>query len=296
MNSKNIETVANHKSVLGEGPVWDHKNKRILWLDIVAGHIHQFTPTAQLFKTFSVGEMVGCIAPAETGFIAALASGFSFVDLDNEKVKHINDPERDLPGNRFNEGKCDPMGRLWAGTLPLSEDTPAGSLYTLHPDFSVEKKIEKVSISNGIAWSLDHKTFYFIDSPTFQVVSYKYEKATGEISDKKIIITIDESEGAPDGMTIDDEGMLWIAHWGGWKVARWNPQTGKKLMQIDLPVSQVTSCTFGGVDFKDLYITSAGIRLSKEQLQKEPLAGSLFVIKNCGFKGMPAFEFKGTLS
>ena len=126
-------------------------------------------------------------------------------------------------------------------------------------------------------------------------MSYDYDNETGAISGRKIILSFDASEGYPDGMTIDDEGMLWIAHSGGWKVARWNPNTGNKLLQFDLPVSQVTSCTFGGEHFEDLYITSASIRLTKEQLQKELLAGSLFVIKNCGFRGMPAFEFRGKL-
>lgn len=289
---KKIETVVSHKCILGEGPVWDHKKQRILWIDITEGHIHQFTPATNLFKTFAVGEMIGCLAPAAGGFIAALESGFSFIDLDNEITKHIDDPEKHLPGNRFNEGKCDPLGRFWAGTLPLSEDNPAGSLYTLHPDLSVEKKIENVSISNGMAWSLDNKTFYFIDSPTLELVSYRYDIDTAAISDRKIIIRFDANEGFPDGMTIDDGGMLWIAHWGGWKVARWDPNTGNKLLQIDLPVSQVTSCTFGGENFDDLYITSASIRLTEEQIRKEPLAGSLFVIKNCGYKGMSPFEFK----
>lgn len=286
-----IPPVVNHKSVLGEGPVWDHRKQRILWIDIAEGHIHQFTPAANIFKTFVVGEMIGCIALTQTGLIAALESGFSFIDIDDTVIKHINDPEKHIKGNRFNEGKCDPGGRFWAGTMPLSEEGAAGSVYTLHPDLSVEKKIENVSVSNGMAWSLDHKTFYYIDSPELEVVSYRYDKDTGEIADRKIILSFDASEGFPDGMTIDDEGMLWIAHWGGWKIARWNPETGKKLMQIDLPVSQVTSCTFGGDNFEDLYITSASIRLTNEQLQKEPLAGSLFVIKSCGYRGLPSFEF-----
>ncbi|GEO10258.1 SMP-30/gluconolactonase/LRE family protein [Segetibacter aerophilus] len=291
MEIKKIETVVDHRCILGEGPVWDYKQNRLLWVDIVEGHIHQFTPSTQLFKTFSVGEMVGAVALSDDKLIAATKSGFSFIDLESEVVENIIDPEAHIAGNRFNDGKCDPAGRFWAGTLPLTEDHPGGALYTLKPDLSVEKKIDSVSISNGIAWSIDHKTFYFIDSPTLQVVSYEYDKETGSLANRKIIIEMDAIEGFPDGMTIDTEGMLWIAHWGGWKVARWNPMTGEKLMQIDLPVSQVTSCTFGGENYEDLYITSASIRLTQEQLQKEPLAGSVFVIRDCGFAGMPTFEF-----
>lgn len=293
MDIEKIETVIDHRCILGEGPLWDHKQKRILWVDIAEGHIHQFTPSTNVFKTFSAGEMVGATALSDNRLIAATESGFSFIDLENEEIENIIDPEQHIAGNRFNDGKCDPVGRFWAGTLPLTEDHPGGAVYTLHPDLSVHKKIDNVSISNGMAWSLDLGTFYFIDSPTMQVVSYNYDNDTGSISGRKIIIDMNVSEGFPDGMTIDSEGMLWIAHWGGWKVARWNPSTGKKIMQIDLPVSQVTSCTFGGENYEDLYVTSASIRLTKEQLQKEPLAGSLFVIKNCGYTGMPTFEFRG---
>ncbi|MCW3108547.1 MAG: L-arabinolactonase [Segetibacter sp.] len=289
---KKIEIVVSHNCILGEGPVWDHKLQRILWIDIAVGNIHQFTPGSNIFKTFSAGEMIGSFALSENGIIAATESGFSFIDLENEVTEPIADPEMHIAGNRFNEGKCDPMGRFWAGTMALTEEQGAGSVYVLHPDLSVEKKIENVTISNGVAWSLDEKIFYYIDSPTLQVVSYQYDKDTGAISDRKIIISMNQSEGFPDGMTIDVEGMLWIAQWGGWKVARWNPLTGEKLMQIDLPVSQVTSCTFGGKDFEDLYITSASIGLTEKQKENEPLAGSLFIIRNCGYKGMPSFEFR----
>ncbi|HSU49878.1 MAG TPA: SMP-30/gluconolactonase/LRE family protein [Segetibacter sp.] len=289
-----IETVVNHRCILGEGPVWDEELRRIWWLDIVDGHIHHFTPATNIFDTFSVGEMIGCMALTDDGIIAALKSGFSFIDVENKKIHHLGDPEEHMSGNRFNDGKCDPMGRFWAGSMSLKEEGTTGSVYTLHPDLSIEKKVDDVTIANGIAWSLDHNTFYFIDSPTLTVASYKYDNATGAISDRKVVLTFDASEGFPDGMTIDHEGMLWIAHWGGWKVARWNPLTGEKLMQIDMPVSQVTSCTFGGDNFEDLYITSASIRLTKEQLQKEPLAGSFFVVKNIGFRGMPSFRFKKT--
>jgi sugar lactone lactonase YvrE len=290
MNMK-VEPVLEHRCLLGEGPVWDHQRQQILWLDIVQGHIHRFTPSNNDFNTFNAGEMVGSIALAGNKVLVACQSGFLFADLENQTTEPISDPEKHLPGNRFNEGKCDPAGRFWAGTMALTEAPGAGNLYVLHTNFAVEKKIENVSISNGMAWSYDEKNFYYIDSPTLQVVSYDYDKDTGNISGRKVIITMEMSEGFPDGMTIDSEGMLWIAQWGGWKVARWNPRTGKKLMQVDLPVSQVTSCTFGGENFEDLYITSASIHLSTEELQKQPLAGSLFVIKKCGFHGLPTVKF-----
>lgn len=133
---------------------------------------------------------------------------------------------------------------------------------------------------------------YFIDSPTRKVVGYDYDRTNGELANKRTVITIAEQDGFPDGMTIDQEGMLWVAHWGGWQVARYDPGTGKKLFSVAMPVSQVTSCTFGGETMEDLYITSARKGLGKEELEKQPLAGSLFVVRNCGHKGLPANKFK----
>jgi len=151
--------------------------------------------------------------------------------------------------------------------------------------------IANVSISNGLAWSVDHRTLYYIDSPTRQIVAFDFDDGRGAISNRRVVIQLGEEEGFPDGMTIDKEGMLWVGHWGGWQVARWNPQTGKKLLQIKLPVAKVTSCTFGGDLLQDLYITTAKVDLTANELREQPLAGSLFVVPNCG-EGLPPFEFK----
>jgi sugar lactone lactonase YvrE len=200
-------------------------------------------------------------------------------------------PEDHIPGNRFNDGKCGPDGRFWAGTMSHTDEPAKGSFYVFDTDHSVTKKIDHVSISNGLAWSADHKTLYYIDTPTYTVVAYDFDKNTAEISRKRIVINIVAEYGFPDGMTIDNEGMLWIAHWGGWQITRWDPNTGTKLLNIPMPAARITSCAFGGDDFGDLYITSAKRDLSHEQLANQPLAGSLFVIKDIGYKGLPAFEF-----
>jgi sugar lactone lactonase YvrE len=176
--------------------------------------------------------------------------------------------------------------------MSFSEAPGAGGVYVLGNDLSVTQKMEGVTVSNGMAWSTDHQTFYYIDSPTFEVVSYRYDKRTGNITNKKTAIKFEKKEGSPDGMTIDREGMLWIAHWDGWQVARWNPETGEKLAQIPLPVAKASSCAFGGELFEDLYITSAREGLTKDELERQPLAGSLFVVRHCGYQGMPAFEFR----
>lgn len=286
------DVVVQHKCMLGEGPVWDAKHKVICWIDILQGEIHEYSTDQKTFRTIQVPQMIGAVALGTNGdFIGALQNGFGFIDRANGKVKMISNPEAHLPNNRFNDGKCDPQGRFFAGTMPLSEDKPTGNLYCLEKDLSVIKKIEGVTVSNGLAWSSDHKTFYYIDTPTREVVSYDYDKSTGDIKNKKTIIKVSEEDGFPDGMTIDAEDMLWIAHWGGWQVVRYNPENGQKMFHITLPAAHVTSCTFGGENLGDLYITTAKKDLTPEQLQNQPLAGALFVVPDCGYKGLPAFEF-----
>ncbi len=289
---KSIEVVCAHKSELGEGPIWDEKRGLICWVDILSGHVHEWSVENKKLRTLEIGQMIGAMAVASSvNYVAALHHGFAYLDRKHGEVQPIADPEKHLPGNRFNDGKCDPAGRFWAGTMPLSEDKAAGSLYVLHKNGTVEKKEDTITISNGLAWCQREKAFYYIDSPTLQVVRYDYDEATGAISNKRTIIQIPKEEGFPDGMTIDKEGMLWIAHWGGGQVTRWNPKTGEQLAAFKLPVSNVTSCTFGGPTLENLYITTARKGLSEEELKRQPLAGSLFVIENCGYTGMPANIF-----
>ncbi len=288
----NWEVVTDHYCMLGEGPVWDHKEKRIFWIDILKGKIHYYYPDRYEHMTYGVGQMVGAIAlTVSGGIIAAVKGGFAVIEQDKRTIRYIAPVESHLPHNRFNDGKVDPAGRFWAGSMSISNTPGAGTLYTLEKDLSVKTKITGVTCSNGLAWSPDNKTLYYIDTPTRQVVSYRYDVISGDISDKKVIIEIPKSDGYPDGMTIDEEGMLWIALWGGWKIARYDPFTGKQLSQIRIPVSRVTSCVFGGDTLEDLYVTTAKPGQMEHDLKKEPLAGALFVIKNCGFKGIIGTEF-----
>jgi len=289
------EPVLEHQCVLGEGPLWDFENKLICWIDIVSGNIHEYSPTTNHFRSIPVHEMIGSIAlNADGNFIIAIQNGFAFLNRKNGEIKKIANPEADIPGNRFNEGKCDPSGRFWAGTMSIREQRGVGSLYMLDHDLKTIKKLKGITISNGMAWSENKKIFYYIDTPTQQVIKYDYEDFSGNISNPKAIIRIEDKEGHPDGMTIDTEGMLWIAHWGGGQVTRWDPSTGKLLLRIEMPVKKITSCTFGGDLMNDLYITSANKDLNAADLQKQPLAGSLFVIRNCGYTGFQSFQFKTT--
>lgn len=284
-----IETVLPHRCELGEGPVWDAAIGVIWWVDIMKGEIHRYDPKTALHELCATGQMAGSIAlRKDGGLIAAMEHGFYFIDFKNRLLAAISDPERHLHGNRFNDGKCDPAGRFWAGTMSMRDEPTAGTLYRLDNDLSVTGEITGVGCSNGLAWSADGNTFYFIDSLAHDVKAFDYDAKTSIMSNSRTIVQISPEMGYPDGMTIDNDGMLWIALWDGWKIIRCDPGNGKLLHEIILPVSRVTSCTFGGPGLTDLYITTARTGLSDEELKKQPLAGCLFVVKNSGYQGLPA--------
>jgi len=290
---KKWEQVLDHRCELGEGPVWDKDHQLIYWVDILGQEIHQFSPASGEHEVYKQDQMVGAIALTESGgMVAALATGFALLDLKKGTRDILSMPEKQLPNNRFNDGKCDPAGRFWAGTMDISDLPYAGSLYVLGADGQSEKKISGVSCSNGLAWSLDHKTMYFIDSPTRCVKAFQFDIDSGNIKEEKIAINLASEPGIPDGMTMDAEGMLWIAFFDGWRVGRYDPHTGTHLESVFLPVARVTSCTFGGDQLEDLYVTTAKVGLGKSNLEKQPLAGSLFVFTNVGPRGLPAEKFR----
>lgn len=282
-----LELVIDAKATLGEGPCWDSKKQLLYWVDILGKKVHIYNPITNEDKEICLEQMVGSIAPCECGeMILALENGFYFLNPDTEELRDICDPESHLQENRFNDGKCDPAGRFWAGTTEGVGIDGKGALYCLNTDLTVKKKVEHVSTSNGLAWSPDHKYMYFIDTPTRKVVRFDYDIYTGNIENPRDVVFIRKEDGLPDGMTIDEEGMLWIAHWGGSKVSRWNPMTGEQLLSIPIPALYVTSCTFGGNDLNELYITTAKMDTADAN------AGGVFRVKtNIG--GCPTYRFSG---
>lgn len=291
-----MEPVTTHRSLLGESPLWDDQSQTIFWVDILQGEIHAYALPTHRHRRLKLGQAVGAIALSPPGrLVGALQQGFFFIDSGNGALDFIAGPEAHLPGNRFNDGKCDPAGRFWAGTLNTKGEPGGGNLYALQPDGTVVLKIPGVSVSNGMAWSPDGRCFYYIDTPTRTVVAYDFDCETGSIRDQRVVVCIPEQMGKPDGMTIDEEGMLWIALWGGGRVTRWHPQSGRLLHHFMLPVTQVSSCTFGGARLTDLYVTTARVGLTPQELEEQPLAGALFVLENCGFRGLPAAGFGGSL-
>jgi len=284
--------VAVEKSILGEGPIWLPDNGRLIWVDIEGMAVRWYEPATGKQGSVSVGQRIGAVVQADDGrMVGALENGFAFLDPTSGLLEPIADPEAHLPGNRFNDGKVDPAGRFWAGTMPKGDEGPVGALYRLDGDGSVRRMVEEIGCSNGLGWSLDGKTMYYIDTSTGRVDGFDYDAESGEIGNRRTVASIPRELGHPDGMTVDEEGMLWVACWDGYGISRIDPATGSQLERLELPVSRVTSCCFGGDNMDELYITSASVGLSEEQLRLEPLAGSLFVCKP-GVKGRRSNEYK----
>ena len=194
-------------------------------------------------------------------------------------------------GIRFNDGKVGPDGAFWVGTMDKKCAPNAGNFYSVSEKFHSTLLIPNTSISNGMAWSSDKRTFYYIDSPSFEIRAFDFDLQNGSISNAFPVVQVPKDYGSPDGMCIDAEDMLWVAHWGGNCVRRWNPLTGKEIDKIDVPAPHVTSCCFGGKDLKTLYITTARSGLSEQQLIDFPLSGGLFSI-DLNIKGTPVNYFK----
>jgi len=293
--AEELELIPNTESSLGEGTIWHAQKQVLYWVDIVGEKVHIYDPATGSDRTLPTGQPVGTVVPRRSGgLMVAVQHGFASLDTETGKLEIVADPEGRLSKNRFNDGKCDPAGRFWAGTMPFKKgaDPKGGSLYCLFPDHHVERKVEGVACSNGIVWSLDHRMMYYIDTPTREVWAYDYDIETGAISNKRVAISVPEGAGHPDGMTIDAEGLLWVAHWGGSQVICWDPKTGKQVRSIPVPATQVSSCAFGGPRLDELYISTARVGLSKAALKKQPHAGRLFRIRP-GACGVEAPEFAG---
>jgi sugar lactone lactonase YvrE len=290
-----VELVLDARAGLGEGAIWNSARQCLHWIDIKGRRVFTYDPVTGENRACDVGQMVGTVVPrARGGLMLALREGFASLDPDTGRVTlRPRPPEHDPALVRFNDGKCDPAGRFWAGSMALGPGPgPLGRLYRLDPDGSVRVMLRGVGTSNGLAWSLDRRTLYFIDTPLLRVDAFDYDEATGDITNRRPAITIPPDLGRPDGSTLDADGMLWVAMWEGGAVTRWNPRTGEWLRTIRLPVNRVTSCAFGGPELDTLYITSARNGLTDEQLAAQPLAGGLFRV-NPGMRGLHARAYQG---
>ena len=271
-----VEVALGAGAVLGEGPVWDDERGRLLWIDILDGLVHTFDPSDGSDTSVGVGRPVGAISlRTDGGLVLAMADGFGLSGPGGADVELVAPVGAEDPSIRFNDGKCDPAGRFWAGTMAYDETPGVAALYRFDPDRRVQEMVTGVSISNGLAWSADGRTMFFSDTPTRRVDAFTFDAETGAIADRRPFLDLGDVPGFPDGMAIDAEDCLWVAFWGGSAVRRYRPD-GTPDLVVDLPATNVTSCAFGGADRRDLFITSARDGLAPEQLSTEPHAGAVF--------------------
>ena len=293
---KKPELLINLGGIIGEGICWDEQTQMLYWIDLLENKIFAYDINKTSLKIIDVGQNTGCIAVREKGgLIAGLQNGIFFVDVETGKLTPVVDPESDKPGNRFNDGECDCMGRLWAGTMSKKLDsgsgdnTPAGALYLIDTDFKVTKKLPAVTISNGIGYSPDNKIMYYIDSPTRNVDAFDFDKETGEITNRRAVVHVAEEVGMPDGLTVDADGNLWVGMWGGGAVVKYSPQTGQMMEKIEIPAPFITTMVFGGSEMDEMFVNTAKMNTD---LNKYPDAGGVFRIK-MDVKGQPTYKFKG---
>jgi sugar lactone lactonase YvrE len=276
---------------LGEGPHWDDRAGELLWVDITRGRIHAWRPTNGLKRTERLDGEVSAVVPRADAPGHIVAAGHRLLLRDGEAERTLAVVEEDLADNRFNDCKCDPQGRLWAGTMSKTRTPGMAALYRLAPGGELERVIEGTTISNGLAWSPAGDTLYFIDSTTQRVDAFDFDAATGDISDRRTLVEIDPADGLPDGMTVDAEGGIWVCLFGSAAIRRYTPN-GRLDATIPLPTTNPTSPAFGGPDLQTLYITTARHRLTPDQLAAEPLAGALLALEP-GIRGLPGNRFPG---
>ena len=260
---------------LGEGPLWHAGEGALYWVDIEADSFHRYSVGTGDKDTFAVGQPVGFLAfRSSGGLFLGLRDGLAIWDFGSGDYDLIHQPEKDRKNARFNDGKVDPGGRLWAGTLGHDEGS---NLYRLDQDGTLHIMESGIGISNGLGWSPDREVMYYTDSSRGVIYKYDYDLVTGSIANRRNFVQVPAADGVPDGLCVDSEGFVWSAHWDGWRVSRYDP-TGKIERVVYLPVQRPTSCAFGGDQLNQLFITSAWTGLSEDERHEQPLAGDLFKV------------------
>ncbi len=287
-----VQCIWQIRAALGEGPLWVAAEHAVYWVDIIGRNVHRLSLADDTRRTWTFNTAVTSLATrAQGGFVGTITDGFAWLDLENGTIEPIALPEAHMPNNRFNDGKIDRAGRYWAGSMHTSAQAETGVLYRLDPDLSLQRMDTGYCISNGPAFSRDGRTLYHTDSTRHIIYAFDCDEQ-GNLSNKRLFVQlIDPSEGAPDGMTVDSDNCIWLAHYGGGRLTRYSPQ-GAVLQIVPLPVPNVTSCAFVGPKLDKLIVTTASVGMSAGQLRKHPLAGSLFMVEP-GVTGLPIGSFGG---
>lgn len=282
------ELIFDCRHELAEGPVW--YDGAFWWVNITGGTLNRLDLATQSHREWKTGQMLGAAVPSTDGrWLLARQRGFAFLNLKSGAMDFITDPEPDRPRHRFNDSKCDAMGRFWAGTMDMNCVEPSANLYALDASLTCRRMLDGVTISNGLAWSADGRTMFYADSPTGRVDVFDYDLERGAISNRRTLLHV--ASGSPDGMAIDVEDNIWLAQWGGNCVTRYDGHTGRELARIEFPVSQVSSCCFGGANLDELFVTSAWEHFDDAKRKAEPLAGSIFRLKT-STRGTPVVPFR----
>jgi len=291
--SVRIDCVAPVGAVVGEGPVWDERSGTLYWVDIKAPALFATDVGTLETRRWPMPERIGAVGLREgPGLVAALKSGFAFIDLPAGAVGAIANPEPDRPGNRLNDGQVDPLGRFWAGSMDDEEREPTGHLYRLDPDLAVTRFAMGFTVTNGIGWSRDGRTFYFTDTFERRIHAYAFDMAAGKLGAPRLFAEVPAGRGYPDGLTVDAEDHVWGAHWGGGRVTRYRPD-GSIERVLEFPAPLTTSCCFGGPGLETLYVTTASIDLDEKARRAAPLSGGLFAVTGLGIHGRPSARFRG---
>jgi sugar lactone lactonase YvrE len=291
-----VDCVLDIGAKLGEGAIWDDRDRALWWVDIESCALNRFDPATGRNRTWSLPTRIGCFAPREEGgLVLAMQNGFSFFDIDTERLAPIVDPEAHLPGNRFNDGAVDARGRLVAGTMPMGAREPVAAIWRLWPDRRCDRLWGDMIVSNGMSFSPDGRTFYFSDSaPSRRTIwACDYDPDTGATGPRRVFVDTHGRPGRPDGGTVDADGCYWMAGVSGWGLVRFTPGGGVDRV-IEMPVEKPTKIAFGGTDLDTLYVTSIGPQGATPGTEaRQPQAGGLFALRVPGVKGLPTWRFAG---
>ena len=290
--ASSLRCVLDIKASLGECPVWSAAERVLYWVDINAPSLNRFDPVRDSNTAMPMPESIGCFAlRRDGGFVIALRGGFWLARPNGTLTKKVADAPYDQSHHRFNDGRCDASGRFLAGTMNEKRDANSAALYRLEPDFTLERVLAGMTISNGLAFSPDGRTLYHADTPTQIIHSYDYDQASGTPSNPRVLARFTEDGDRPDGAAVDSEGCYWIAFYRGSKVRRIAPD-GRVLAEFAVPAMCPTMCAFGGRDLKTLYVTSARQMRDTEELARLPQSGGLFAMA-VDVPGLPEPAFAG---
>jgi len=279
---------------LAESPFWDSDQQVLGWVDVLAGQVHAIDPATGARRRFAAGVPVGSAGLTADGrLLLALVDGLAIADADGQRIARLPGLTTNPEHVRFNDGKPDPWGGFWAGTMRWKSGGQPGCLYRLHADGAITELVPDVITSNGLDWTSDKRHFYYIDSGRDGVDLFDTDPDSGDLFHRRRFVDIPAAEGTPDGLTIDAEGGIWVAIWGGGELRRYTP-AGALDTVVRLPVRQVTSAAFGGPELRDLFITTARSGLSPVEQREQPLAGDIFCCTP-GVAGRPAFRVRAAV-